>query len=85
MITLAFRTRSLKSVSALSEIKRRPSDVYFIDKVAFPTWGGAMENWGLVLYSENLLLWDPTWFETDQQLLISNVVTHELTHYVGIN
>ncbi|ELU05923.1 hypothetical protein CAPTEDRAFT_195051 [Capitella teleta] len=52
-----------------------------IDKVAFPTWGGAMENWGLVLYSENLLLWDPTWFETDQQLLISNVVTHELTHY----
>jgi aminopeptidase N len=42
-----------------------------------------MENWGIVLYSESLLLWDPEWFESGQQRLISNVVAHELAHYVS--
>ena len=51
------------------------------DQVALPDFEvGAMENWGLVVYRETVLLSDPKNVSLSTQQLISLVVAHELSH-----
>ena len=41
---------------------------------------GAMEDWGLVSYSEGLLLYDPARSAPGQQRLVYEIVAHEIAH-----
>jgi aminopeptidase N len=56
---------------------------FFSDMIAVPNfWFGAMENWGLIIYQEQNLLWDPsTSSEVDKQQTTA-VIAHELAHQV---
>ena len=51
------------------------------DQVAVPGFdAGAMENVGLVLFRQNLLLMDPRSASWNQEKLIAKVIAHELAH-----
>jgi puromycin-sensitive aminopeptidase len=51
------------------------------DQVAVPGFdAGAMENVGLVLFRQNLLLMDPEAASWNQEKLIAKVIAHELAH-----
>jgi puromycin-sensitive aminopeptidase len=51
------------------------------DQVAVPGFdAGAMENVGLVLFRQNLLLMDPGSASWNQEKLIAKVIAHELAH-----
>ena len=43
---------------------------------------GAMENWGLIIYRETGLLYDPEETSTSNKQRIAIVVSHELAHQV---
>lgn len=52
-----------------------------LDQLAIPSVrNGAMEDWGAISYSENLLLYDPRRSPQRQQQLIFNIVAHEIAH-----
>ncbi|XP_060116224.1 aminopeptidase N [Heteronotia binoei] len=51
------------------------------DQVALPDFNaGAMENWGLVTYRENALLFDPLYSSIGNQERVVTVIAHELAH-----
>ncbi|XP_048580406.1 glutamyl aminopeptidase isoform X2 [Nematostella vectensis] len=51
------------------------------DQVAIPYFGpGAMENWGLILYAEDYLLWDADSNTEQNKQLVTSVIVHELVH-----
>ncbi|KAJ8311423.1 hypothetical protein KUTeg_010778 [Tegillarca granosa] len=51
------------------------------DHVAVPDFsGGAMENWGLVIYRETALLFDPEVSSSQNQLMVTLIVAHEIAH-----
>ncbi|TKR69186.1 hypothetical protein L596_021371 [Steinernema carpocapsae] len=51
------------------------------DMFAFPDFAaGAMENWGLVMYRERTLLYDPSVSTPRQKLSVARTVAHELAH-----
>ncbi|CAG2205200.1 Aminopeptidase N,Glutamyl aminopeptidase [Mytilus edulis] len=51
------------------------------DHVAVPDFsGGAMENWGLVIYRETALLYDPELSSTENKLMVTLIVAHEIAH-----
>ncbi len=51
--------------------------------VAIPDFAaGAMENWGLILYRETALLYDPLVNSASNKQRVSVVVSHELAHQV---
>uniref|UniRef100_A0ABM5EX44 Aminopeptidase N n=1 Tax=Pogona vitticeps TaxID=103695 RepID=A0ABM5EX44_9SAUR len=51
------------------------------DQVALPDFNaGAMENWGLVTYRENSLLFDPNFSSIGNKERIVTVIAHELAH-----
>ena len=45
---------------------------------------GAMENWGLILYRENTLLYDPEVNSASNKQHVAVVVSHELAHQVNL-
>lgn len=49
-------------------------------QVAIPGKGGAMENWGLVTYGEQYLLFNKSSSTTSSQNSIANIIAHEFTH-----
>lgn len=52
--------------------------------VAIPDFAaGAMENWGLILYRETALLYDPTVSAAGNKQRVAVVVAHELAHMVN--
>ncbi|MGL5002019.1 MAG: M1 family metallopeptidase, partial [Casimicrobium sp.] len=51
-----------------------------LDQIAVPGKRGAMENWGLITYSEDLLMVDPANASYDQRFWSFNVIAHELAH-----
>lgn len=54
------------------------------DHVAVPDFsGGAMENWGLVIYRETALLYDPELSSTENKLMVTLIVAHEIAHTVS--
>lgn len=44
--------------------------------------GGAMENWGLVLYRETALLYEPGVSSSENKLMVTLIVAHEVAHTV---
>ena len=53
------------------------------DMAAVPDFqAGAMENWGLILYRETALLYDPRESSTSNKQRVAVVVSHELAHQV---
>ncbi len=56
----------------------------FLDMIALPDFeAGAMENWGLITYSEKYLLYDPSVYTLSNKRLVAVVVAHELAHMVS--
>nr|XP_012420004.1 PREDICTED: endoplasmic reticulum aminopeptidase 2 isoform X2 [Odobenus rosmarus divergens] len=52
-----------------------------LDLIAIPDFGsGAMENWGLITYSETSLLFDTKTSSASDQLWVTKVIAHELAH-----
>ncbi|KAJ8960565.1 hypothetical protein NQ318_013854 [Aromia moschata] len=51
-----------------------------IDNYAIPTFGGAMENWGLVTYGESYLLWNPLESTNVNKHNVFTVMAHEFAH-----
>ncbi|CAJ0588782.1 unnamed protein product [Cylicocyclus nassatus] len=52
-----------------------------LDMVALPTFkAGAMENWGLMMFSESNLLYDRHLHDLNDKLRIVRVIAHELAH-----
>lgn len=53
------------------------------DQIALPDFNaGAMENWGLVTYRENALLYDPQSSSSSNKERVVTVIAHELAHQV---
>ena len=51
--------------------------------LAVPEFGaGAMENWGLIIYRETALLYDPNSSSTANKMRVATVISHELAHQV---
>ncbi|NXS63895.1 AMPN Aminopeptidase, partial [Brachypteracias leptosomus] len=51
------------------------------DQVGLPDFNaGAMENWGLVTYRENSLLYDPNYSSIGNKERVVTVIAHELAH-----
>ncbi|XP_066576726.1 glutamyl aminopeptidase [Amia ocellicauda] len=52
-----------------------------LDKIAIPDFGtGAMENWGLITYRENNLLYDENESSSNNKQRVATVISHELVH-----
>jgi len=51
-----------------------------LDQIAVPGKQGAMENWGLITYSEDLLMVDPANASYPQRFWSFNVIAHEIAH-----
>jgi aminopeptidase N len=52
-----------------------------LDEIAVPGgFGGAMENWGAIVYSESLLLYDPQTSSIAGQQGVFAVMAHEMAH-----
>ncbi len=52
--------------------------------IAVPDFeAGAMENWGLIVYRESFLLFDPLMSSARDKIQIAEVVVHELAHQVN--
>ena len=53
--------------------------------LAVPDFGsGAMENWGLILYSEKALLFDPSTGTAARKQRVVEIIAHELAHQVCV-
>ncbi|XP_046543779.1 glutamyl aminopeptidase-like [Haliotis rubra] len=51
------------------------------DHVAVPDFsGGAMENWGLVIYRETALLYDPYVSSSSNKYMVTLIMAHEIAH-----
>ncbi|CAH8291920.1 unnamed protein product, partial [Heterobilharzia americana] len=51
------------------------------DMVAVPDFAaGAMENWGLMIYREATMLWDPNYGTAATQQKVATVISHEIAH-----
>lgn len=46
--------------------------------------GGAMENWGLVIYRETALLYDPQVSSSSNKYMVTLIMAHEIAHTVSI-
>ncbi|KAK7027938.1 hypothetical protein SK128_026273 [Halocaridina rubra] len=52
-----------------------------LDMIALPDFGpGAMENWGVILYRESTMLYDPAISAPKNKYTVALVVAHELAH-----
>jgi len=51
-----------------------------LDMVAVPGHGGAMENWGCVIYDDKLILRDDSNASAQEVYTTARVITHELAH-----
>ena len=51
-----------------------------MDMVSVPNKGGAMENWGLILYSRDTVLYDQENPDVEKKWRVLEVVAHELAH-----
>lgn len=56
-------------------------DPLILDHVAIPSKGGAMENWGLILYQENSLLYDEEEEPISFKLRSASLIAHEVAHF----
>ena len=59
------------------------AEKYFPDNIALPEFAsGAMENWGLITYREDRLLFDPLESKSVNKAGMTGTMAHELVHMV---
>ncbi|KAF7280353.1 hypothetical protein GWI33_006129 [Rhynchophorus ferrugineus] len=57
------------------------NDMTKMDQVAIPDFSaGAMENWGLIIYSERALLWNSEQSSLQDKQRVATTIAHELAH-----
>ncbi|GAB9472089.1 hypothetical protein Gpo141_00009280, partial [Globisporangium polare] len=71
---------ALKALSFFTETFGVAYPLKKLDMVAIPDFLGAMENWGLVTYSESYLIIDEKLSSQQIKMLTARVVCHELSH-----
>lgn len=72
---------SKKALNYLATYLDVPYHLPKMDNVAIPDFGaGAMENWGLVTYREEYLLYDQQLSTVNTELNIAIMISHEFTH-----
>lgn len=65
----------------LSNVFQQKYQLSKMDMVAVPDFAaGAMENWGLITYRENRMLYNPNESSALAQQTVASVVVHEITH-----
>lgn len=70
--------------SALDEEKLIASFFLCPDLVAIPDFeAGAMENWGLLTFREETLLYDNNTSSVADRKLVTKIIAHELSHQVS--
>lgn len=70
-----------QALDYLSDLFQQEYQISKMDMVAVPDFSaGAMENWGLVTYRENRLLYDESSSSDAAQQGVASVIVHELTH-----
>ncbi|ELU05917.1 hypothetical protein CAPTEDRAFT_195045 [Capitella teleta] len=52
-----------------------------VNHVLLPSHGGAMENWGLIIYGESTVLWDENWYNSGTRRGTASIIAHELAHF----
>ncbi|XP_055546031.1 aminopeptidase N-like [Wyeomyia smithii] len=71
----------VKAIRALETYCNRTYDLPKLDQVAVPDfYFGAMENWGLVKYAEQYLLFDPEKASNVDKENLITIITHEFVH-----
>lgn len=75
----------INTITALESYLNTSYSLPKLDQVALPDFGNnAMENWGLVNYREERLLYSETTTSLDSKFRIASVISHELGHqYFG--
>jgi len=63
-----------------SDTFNMPYSLPKMDMVAVLNKGGAMENWGLILYSVDSLLYDASTPDEEKKWRVAEVVAHEIAH-----
>ncbi|KAM1016828.1 hypothetical protein EV2_047476 [Malus domestica] len=72
---------AVKTLDLFSKYFSTPYPLPKLDMVAVPEFsGGAMENYGLITYRENELLYDPLHSTTARKQRMAIVVAHEVAH-----
>jgi len=72
---------AVKSITFYSKFFNVPYPLAKYDMIAIPDFnGGAMENWGLVLYRETCILVDPLNSSQSSKQWVAIVVCHETAH-----
>lgn len=57
-----------------------------LDMMAVPHFSaGAMENWGLIIYREATLIWDPKSGTGTSRQKVATVISHEIAHQVRLH
>ena len=59
--------------------------LYPSDHIALPSKGGAMENWGLITYGEEILAINPGTSSVTGRQTCGVIIAHELAHQVHTN
>ena len=69
-------------VSAVESLYNVPYSLPKMDMVHVNNFGGAMENWGLILYEFDYLLYDDSYADPDddRKYDVLETIAHELTH-----
>ncbi|XP_070557953.1 aminopeptidase N-like [Ptychodera flava] len=68
-------------LTSFADILDQPYQLTKMDMAAIPQFSaGAMENWGLVLYRESAMLYDPTIHAPSRRGIVASYVAHELAH-----
>ncbi len=61
-----------------------PFPIAKLDQISYPSYGGAMENWGLIVYCEDCVVWDEVLAGADDIEGIASIMAHENAHnYFG--
>uniref|UniRef100_A0AAV1UTA9 Aminopeptidase n=1 Tax=Peronospora matthiolae TaxID=2874970 RepID=A0AAV1UTA9_9STRA len=71
---------AVKALSFFTESFKIPYPLQKLDMVAIPDFLGAMENWGLVTYTETYLLVDPKLSSHEIKADATRAICHELSH-----
>lgn len=63
-----------------AEYLRIPYMMPKMDIAAFVDFGGAMENWGMIIFQEDVMLFDPEVQTEAEKQMVAKVVSHETSH-----